>query len=199
MKGLIIKDAILTSKLWKSMLIILALECLFFYQNMDAFAVIFTGIFLSSFCSSFTEAELSKVYSKATFALPFTRKQYILEKYFYSSIPGIAAAFLVALIAMLIRHTSILNMLESVLAAAFVVIVYVSIRIPTQIRFAGISYLIQMILAALIMVAAVYFQDAIFPFRFSIEWPIVFAVALTAALLAGSMMLSLRWISSLEF
>ena len=154
MKGLLKKDLLLLKSQIKYIVMIVVICLIMAYAN-SGFAYISsyltfmgTGLVFNSFSYDMYHNEMAYL-----FALPFSKKEYCIEKYIYA----LSVTFISWLIAFLITSATHIN-LETVivqLAMLFSGFIYLSITIPVVIRFGREKATIIVLMLVLLLFLAV--------------------------------------------
>lgn len=186
MKGLIIKDLLEMKKFRISIFLYLLLTLLFLLSGMAGLAGIFAYLIFTSLTFKIVLSDMQKNNARLIFSWPFTRREYIAEKYGFS----LGVGFLTALCTSLsIPLFSAVDFFQAFLIQTFMVIVYVSIMLPLYFRFQNQASIIQVILTVALLIPAPGFFDH--PLAWSAIHPVVLAV-LSLMLLTGSWIYSLH-------
>lgn len=162
MKGLLKKDLILLKQQKKYILIILLITMVVAYGNPQS-------AFISSYLTFLGSGLIFNSFSYDTyqhgltylFALPFSKKDYIKEKYFYSAIVTITFWLLGNLISLIFNQFIISKeTLYSNLAILIIATLYLSVIIPIHIKYGREkSSMIIIIIALLISFVFIQFID----------------------------------------
>ena len=152
MKGLFIKDLKLIKNQRISGIVFSGIILLYLLTNMSEAFILGYALFL---CASLTTGTISyDEYDNGyvfLFTMPFSRRDYVLEKYIFTAVTGIVACtatFGLTILADKIRGTEIF--MPEYTATALVILaiffILVSVMLPTQLKFSGSRGSIIMIL-----------------------------------------------------
>lgn len=163
MKGLLTKDLLILKNMNRSGLIIVLLYAMYLFLGMETFALSFTAIMMVIFCGStisYDEFDNGFVY---LFTMPFTRKQYVQEKYlllFGSSAIGTTVIFAIILLvkALGFSHVMLEDLIPTYIATIFLCGFMSSVLIPFQLKYGSEKGRGRLFIAmAVIVVATVTF------------------------------------------
>ena len=143
MKGLFVKDLMILKSRKQLFLVVGLLAIMYAFMGMQAFAMQFLGLLGASSVVSTLSYDLMDNGGAFLFALPFTKKQYIAEKYlisFAGGFIGLLLGLLVVAVGFLTGNPIPSEDLIPYLAAGICIIVgMVAMMIPLEIKFGAES------------------------------------------------------------
>lgn len=143
MKGLFVKDLMILKSRKQLFLIVGLLAVMYAFMGMQAFAMQFLGLLGASSVVSTLSYDFMDNGGTFLFALPFTRKQYIAEKYlisFAGGLAGLLLGILVVVFGALTGNPTPSDELMPYIAIGICIIVsMVAMMIPLEIKFGAES------------------------------------------------------------
>lgn len=137
--------------------IILGLSLLYCF-TLPTLGVAFTPIMFAVTMSKSVSDNLQKATGAYLFTLPFTRKQYVLEKYIISIVPALLSAFIIAL-AITVTSSFPKIGIPCLIACASVILI-ASILIPLTIKFQDNGMIVFRLLSIAIVALFVIIAEA---------------------------------------
>ena len=212
MKSLLLKDLLLLRSQTKSSLIILAMGLLFGISMNSSFVIGYMGflfVILALSTLSYDEFENGNVF---LFTLPFTRKQYVCEKYVFCLLAlfaGVIVGTVFALPGVLI-HKDVPEPFWDILSSAAVMVagslLMLCIMIPTRLRFGSENgRTISGFILGILVAAVIILLKVLLPEGASVSTPvhlpliIILAVLFFAVVIIVSLAISLKVMENKEF
>lgn len=185
MKGLFMKDLLWLKQQKRMLMIVLLLVLLYLFGDMYGFMLAFLPCWMVLLCTRIILNDLDGSSSRFLFTLPFSRNQYVTEKFLLCMGAGGLSLVLVGLLAWVLGGAATVEFLPSALATLPpVLIIMCAVIIPLSIRFKNNYTLIMMLSGVFILLVVFAFQDSM-P---SLEIP---------AFLQSSWMIPVLWTISL--
>ena len=214
MKGLFVKDLMILKSRKQLYIVVLALAVMYAVMGMYVFAMQFMALLGASSVVSTLSYDLMDNGGTFLFALPFTRRQYIAEKYLISFGGGLAGMLLGVLVVLtgiaMGQPISLDEMFTYLMVGLLIVVFMVGFMIPLEIKFgAEQSRTAMFAVMAAVMIAAVIIAR-ILP-ESIVARVVVYLASLTDVQIAGgvgliavvlttiSVLLSLHFIQKKEF
>lgn len=203
MKGLMMQDFMIFKNQKILWIILLGLSIFYIIADMSIFMISFGSIFLAMFAIKTIYLELEKNIAPFLFTLPFSKGQYVWEKYFISIGFPMIYGILLALICFTLNRISLQEACWAVFATFGSVGFMASLLIPLSIRFKDKATLVSIGMAGAFWLAISWISlDELEKFNFLRYYSTYFEVALPIAFiifLSLSICLSLKWIQKEEF
>ena len=214
MQGLFVKDLMILKSRKQLYIVVLALAVMYAVMGMYVFAMQFMALLGASSVVSTLSYDLMDNGGTFLFALPFTRRQYIAEKYLISFGGGLAGMLLGVLVVLtgiaMGQPISLDEMFTYLMVGLLIVVFMVGFMIPLEIKFgAEQSRTAMFAVMAAVMIAAVIIAR-IMP-ESIVARVVVYLASLTDVQIAGgvgliavvlttiSVLLSLHFIQKKEF
>ena len=138
MKGLFIKDLLIIKGRKQIFLVVGLLVVVYAMMGMGAFAMQFMSLMGTTIAISTASFDSMDNGSAFLFALPFTRRQYVTEKYLFSvggGVVGMLIGTIIVIISQLTGAAAAESVLPYVGAGIIVNVVMVSVMLPLDIKF----------------------------------------------------------------
>lgn len=199
MKGLITQDLFWLTKQKSLMMITGFLLVLYVGINMIEFALAFVPVFLLMVLVRTIIFDLSAGVSRFLFTLPFTRKQYVIEKYLIALLPTSLIAILLGVIGWFSKGQN-QTLLFTTEVTLLLLVVMASLFIPFTIRFKEKGALMMAAFATCIILIVVWATPSIGEdWQISpsmLEWLAIPAAVMLILVAAGSCLFISAFISA---
>lgn len=185
---------------------IIGLLTIVYLFSMPALAIGFAPAILTMIMAKSSMIDLDQTTGPYLFTLPFTRKQYVIEKYIVSIVPSALIALILTVLLSLFKPDPEISYWFVCAVGLFGTIMISSFMIPVFIKLREHSLWFSAIFAGIVMIAIIAIEEligenAIDPATLSslLNWLPYCAIALAAIILAVSAVLSFRFIRNNEF
>lgn len=185
---------------------IIALLTICYVFSMPALAICFSPGILTITMAKSSMINLEKHIGPYLFTLPFTRKQFVIEKYIVSIVPSMLIALILTVLLSLFNQHSETNYWLICAFAIFGNILISSFMIPVFIKFRDHSLWFSAIFSGIFMIAVIFVGDFVDQSGFDLAtlqslltWLPFCAIGLVAIALVISIALSLRFVGNNEF
>lgn len=204
MKGLIMQDLVILKN--QKILWILVAVLSFFYitMGMATFMISFGSVFWAMVTVKTVYLELEKNVAPFLFTLPFSKTQYVGEKYLISFLLPVVYMVVFGLICLIFKQISLEEIGISFIASLLVVGLMIALFIPLSIRFKDKATLVSIGMTGIFLLIISWVGenghfdnlDFLSPYWPTLQmvFPIVWVL-----ILGGSIWLSLKWIQKEEF
>lgn len=135
MRGLLARDVIAMGKNRAFLLVALALCVFYTVSDMYVTGVLLMPMLLATVCGNMIRNDLSAPIRRMLFSMPFSREQYVAEKYLVSIVPSCLLAFVLQALSAVIHRQSVAQSAMVVACATLLTVLTVSIEIPVNIIF----------------------------------------------------------------
>ncbi|WP_081664101.1 ABC-2 transporter permease [Bifidobacterium sp. AGR2158] len=135
MRGLLARDVIATGKNRAFLLVALALCVFYTVSDMYVTGVLLMPMLLATVCGNMIRNDLSAPIRRMLFSMPFSREQYVAEKYLVSIVPSCLLAFVLQALSAAVHKQSVAQSAMVVACATLLTVLTVSIEIPVNIIF----------------------------------------------------------------
>lgn len=160
MKGLLMKDLLWTKQQRKLLLILVLLLVMYILMDMTSMIMGIFPLLMTIIISKTIIFDLDDRSSRFLFTLPFSRKQYVTEK-FLLCIGTDALMVLIGLVAswIMLESSQKADLNETALTCLLSGIIVTSLLIPTMIRFKDKAQIILMTVTLALIIAFLFFFD----------------------------------------
>lgn len=167
MKGLLIKDWKLLKNQKQFFFVIGVIVLVFMISSANPFfAISYATIMFSMFTISTISYDDFEKGMSYLFTLPVSRKEYVLEKFVFGGLCSICVGMVSTVIALIVSQVkggslSVEELLSTGLGTFIVVVVFLALTIPVQLKFGGDKGRMAMMAIVLAVIAAVFGVTAI--------------------------------------
>ncbi|PAU68668.1 ABC-2 family transporter protein [Bifidobacterium italicum] len=155
MRGLLARDVIAMGKNRAFLLVALALCVFYTVSDMYVTGVLLMPMLLATVCGNMIRNDLSAPIRRMLFSMPFSREQYVAEKYLVSIVPSCLLAFVLQALSAVIHRQSVAQSAMVVACATLLTVLTVSIEIPVNIIFRDRAQIARVCILAIVFTLVV--------------------------------------------